>query len=88
MQRRHFTVCAVCSACVTINEGFIPPYSILFYFYINKERPSDVTAKTDVTMFNTNTKQLVKWGSPVCSQEVSFDYRINTLVTGVLCQIL
>jgi len=25
MQRPHFTVCAVCSACLTIKEGFIPP---------------------------------------------------------------
>ena len=35
MQRTHFTVCAVCSACVTMKEGFIPPNSIqrLFFFY-------------------------------------------------------
>jgi len=29
MQRTIFTVCAVCSACVAIEEGFMPPNMIL-----------------------------------------------------------
>ena len=36
MQRTHVTVCAVCSACVTITEGFHPSHSILFYSIVLK----------------------------------------------------
>ena len=67
MQRPHFTVCAVCSACVTIKRGFHPSQ----FFYVHE--PGNLTTVDDAGAIcscrvdtNTNSQKQIHTCSVQC----------------------